>query len=312
MIHSSRADRRQTGPPPRRSARSAAALLALAVVGLVVASTTSGCSRESALRQLAQARSLSADLLVQFTKGSDAANRAVMADTDDASVTLAREAEQAAQGVQRDADALKPLLINLGYTQESGLLEEFGRRFDEYRRLDSTILALAVENTNVKAQRLSFEAAQDSADAFRAAVEALVPSSDTPGQWRTRALAMTALADVREIQVLQARHIAQADDAAMTRLEERMATAERGVRDALDALTSAVPQASASRIVAAKASFDAFVKVNSDIVPLSRRNSNVRSLALTLNEKGKLTNACEATLRDLRDALANRTIGGTR
>jgi hypothetical protein len=290
----------------------AGALLALAVVGLALPLTTSGCSRDSALHEFGEAHRLSADLLVQFTKGSDAANRAVMADTDDASAAFAREAEQAAQGVQRNVEALKPLLLDLGYAEESRLLEDFGRRFDEYRGLDRTVLALAVENTNIKAQRLSFEAAQDSADAFRAAVDALVLPSDAPNQWRIRALAMTALADLREIQVLQARHIAQADDAVMTRLEQHMATAERGVRGALDALKPAVPQASASQIAAAAASFDAFMKVNAEIVPLSRRNSNVRSLALTLNEKGKLTNACEAILRDLREALAKRTLGGTR
>jgi len=39
---------------------------------------------------------------------------------------------------------------------------------------------------------------------------------------------------------------------------------------------------------------------------------NVRSLALTLNQKGQLTNACEETLRGLREALAKRTLGGTR
>jgi hypothetical protein len=308
MIHSSRTNPRGTG----RSSGSAIALLALAVVGLVSTSTTSGCSRDSALHELGEAQRLSADLVVQFTKGSDAANRAVMADTDDASATFARQAEQAAQGVQRNADALKPLLVDLGYAEEGRLLEDFARRFNDYRGLDRTILGLAVENTNIKAQRLSFDAAQDSADAFTAAVEAVVPSGNAPSHARIRALAMTALADVREIQVLQARHIAQPEDAVMTRLEERMATAERDVRGALDDLKAAVPQASTSQIVAATASFEAFMKVNAEIVPLSRRNSNVRSLALTLNEKGKLTNACEATLRDLRDALAKRTLGGTR
>jgi hypothetical protein len=313
MIHSyCRTGRRGTGPPSGRSPESAGALLALALAGLVLTSTTAGCSRDSALHELGEAQRLSADLLVQFTKGNDAANRAVMADTDDASAMFAREAEQAVQGVQRNADALKPLLLDLGYAEESRLLEDFGRRFDEYRQLDRTILALAVENTNLKAQRLSFEAAQDSADAFGAAVEAAVPSSDAPNQWRIRALAMTAVADLREIQVLQARHIAQGDEAVMARLEQRMGAAERGVRGALDALKSAVNQSAASRIDAATASFDVFMKINAEIVPLSRRNSNVRSLALTLGEKGKLTNACEATLRQLRDALTKRTLGGTR
>ena len=134
MIHSSPKDRGETGRPLRRSTGSAIALLSLAVVGLVLTSTTSGCSRESSLEELAEAQRLSADLLVEFTKGSDAANRAVMADTDDASAAFARQAEQAAQGVQRNADALKPLLLDLGYAEESRLLEDFGRLFDEYRR----------------------------------------------------------------------------------------------------------------------------------------------------------------------------------
>ena len=286
--------------------------LALGVVALVLTSTASGCSGAPALYRLMEAQRLSADLVVHFTNAADAANRAVMADTDDASAAFAREAEEISQGVERSAQALKPILQDLGYAEETRLFEEFGRQFGEYRALDRTILALAVENTNIKAQRLSFGAAQESADAFRAAVEAAVPSSTSPQHWRIKALAATALAEVRELQVLQAPHIAEADDAAMARLEARMTTAEVSVRRALDALRAAVPQASLPRIVAATTSFDAFMKVNAAIVALSRRNTNVRSLALTLNQKGQLTNACQETLRGLREALAKRTLGGTR
>jgi hypothetical protein len=45
---------------------------------------------------------------------------------------------------------------------------------------------------------------------------------------------------------------------------------------------------------------------------LSRRNTNVRSLALALNQKGKVTGACEDSLHALRDALAKRGFTGTR
>jgi hypothetical protein len=45
---------------------------------------------------------------------------------------------------------------------------------------------------------------------------------------------------------------------------------------------------------------------------LSRRNTNVRSLALALNHKGKATDACEHSLQSLRDALAKRGFYGTR
>ena len=68
-------------------------------------------------------------LLVQFTKATDAANRAVMADTDATSVEFAREAEQATQAVLRDVDALGPVLQGLKFADESRLLQQFVERY---------------------------------------------------------------------------------------------------------------------------------------------------------------------------------------
>ena len=271
-----------------------------------------GCDTNSSLERLSQARELSADLLVQFTSAADAANKAVMADTDEASVAFAREAEQAKQAVQTDTDALKPILQGLGYSEETRLLEEFGSRFAEYRALDGTILELAVENTNLKAQRLAFGPAQEAADSFRDAVEGVTPSDPGRDSWRVKALVAAAIATLREIQVLQAPHIADADDAAMTRMEKRMATSEAAARSALEMVTPLVQPASRLQLATAKAALDRFMDLNAQITALSRRNTNVRSLALTLNQKGRLTGACEDSLRALREALAQRGFSGTR
>jgi hypothetical protein len=286
-----------------------ARLIALVAVGALAAA---GCGANGSLDQLSEARRLSADLLVQFTKAADAGNRAVMADTDEGSIAFAREAEQAQLAVQRDADRLKPILQSLRYTEETRLLDEFGSRFAEYRTLDRTILGLAVENTNLKAQRLSFGPGQEAADSFRDSVEAVAPSDAATNTWRVKALAASAVAMVREIQVLQAAHIADADDAAMSRLEKRIATLEAGARSALAALAPLVQPASRPRLGAATAALDRFMGVNTQIIALSRRNSNVRSLALSLNQKGKLAGACEDSLRALRRALQERGFTGTR
>src|SRR5215467_6861011 len=76
---------------------------------LTAAGLAPGCGDVNAvLEKVSEARQLSADLVVQFTKASDAANRAVMADTDETSVAFARESRQAADAVQKDLGTLRP------------------------------------------------------------------------------------------------------------------------------------------------------------------------------------------------------------
>ncbi len=282
------------------------------IVFVAVAAGSCSSRLETSLERLSEARRLSGDLVVQFAKVSDSGNRAVMADTDEASIAFAKEATQTTQTVQKDIDALGPILMGLGYSNETRILEEFGSRFAEYRALDQTILGLAVQNTNLKAQRLSFGAAQEAADAFRDALEAVTRSAPAKAPWRVEALAATAVVAVREIQVLQAPHIAEPNDAQMTRMEERMATSEAAARRALDTLLSVVPPESRPQVTAATAALDRFMSINAEIIVLSRRNSNVRSLALSLGQKRTLTAKCEETLHALQDALAKRGFGGTR
>ena len=181
---------------PRIAARSASCIVAVIV--------TAGCrdvNVNAALAQLSQARHLAGDLLTEFTRAADAANRAVMAESDALSVTFAHEAEPAKQAVRKDIDALRPLLQDARYANEARLLQEFVTRFTEYEALDRRVLDLAVENTNLQAQRLSFGPAQAAADEFRDAVEAVAPSAPAKDGWHVKALAATAVAAVREIQV---------------------------------------------------------------------------------------------------------------
>jgi len=283
-------------------------------IAVIVVAAATGCidAPRTVLQRLSEARRLTADLLVQFTKAADAANRAVMADTDETSVAFAREAEEATQAVQTDVEALGPILTGLDFSNEAHLLEEFGSRFDKYRALDRSILELAVENTNLKAQRLSFGAVQKAADAFRDSLEAVTLLAPEKDIWHVKALAATAVTAVREIEVLQAPHIAESDEAAMTRIEERMVAAEMAARSTLKMLASLVPPSSRPKLAAATAVFDHFTALNAQIIGLSRRNSNVRSLALSLGEKRTLTAACEDSLGALQDALAKRGFTATR
>jgi hypothetical protein len=282
------------------------ATLPLAFATALATGLGAGCGNvNAALEKLAEARQLSSDLAVQFTQASDAANRAVMADTDAASVEYAQESRQAAEAVQKDIATLRPMLESLGYSEETRLLNDFANRFAEYRTLDQRILDLAVENTNVKAQRLAFGPAQEAADAFRDALKAVSAAAgkDNP---RVEALALTAVTTVREIQVLQAPHIADADEAVMTRMEKEMATSESTARRSLDQLRAVLPPSSQGQLRTATAALDKFMDLNTQIITLSRKNTNVRSLMLSLDEKRQTTKSCEDSLRALQAALARR------
>jgi len=259
-----------------------------------------GCVGQRAqLSQLLEARRLASDIHVEFTKATEAANRAVMADTDEASAAAADEARRARQSVERDVEALAKTLESVGFVDDKRSLDAFTDRFAEYRRLDDEILPLAVENTNLKAQRLSFGPAQEAAEAFRAA---LAGGARTAAGCCGDANANRARAALLEIQVLQAPHIAESDDAAMTRIESRMKELAGAARAAIDEL----------KAPAAAAALDRFMGINDELVALSRRNSNVRSLALSLGRKRMVTAECEDDLRALDDALAKHEFSATR
>jgi Four helix bundle sensory module for signal transduction len=283
------------------------------VIAAAIAVAT-GCGHEdvnTTLEKVSRARQLAADLTVQFTMSSDAANRAVMADTDEASTEFAKESQASTSAVQKDIELLRSTLKTLGYEQEDKLLTEFATDFGEYRRVDDSVLGLAVENTNLKAQRLAFGPAQDAANAFRDALARLKPASPAD-MWHVDALVATAVLTVREIQVLQAPHIADADETVMTRMEQQMSTSQAGARKALDALRPLVSAPSRPQIDAASAALNQFLTVNAQLVALSRKNTNVRSLMLSLDEKRKITLECQEKLRALQTALAGRGYSGIR
>jgi hypothetical protein len=235
-----------------------------------------------------------------------------MADADEAAANAARESEDAATEVERDLKELRPLLESLGYADELRFLGTFEERFAEYRKLDEEILPLAVENSNLKAQRLSFGPAREAAAEFRQSLDAAIRAAASANVCCADALAARAVVALLEIQVLHAPHIAEAEDAAMTRMEAQMAAAAGTVRKALDDLKGLIGATASAQLTAAIAAFDRFEETNREILTLSRRNSEVRSLALALGRKRTVTAIADDQLRGLEEALAKHAFTATR
>ena len=284
------------------------------VATAIVVIATAGCyhGSESVLERMAKAQQRARDLHLHFSQVADATNLAVMADTDAASHAFASQARQNIDVLQKDADALRTLLKNLMFSKEVALLDQFEQRFTKYRSLDRTILDLSVENTNLKAQRLSIGPAQEAVEAFRVALEQVASGAPPNEAWHIKALTASALAAVREIQVLEAPHIIEADDREMTRIEKQMSASENAARDALKMLATLVPDATRPQVAASEAALTKYLDLHTQLLALSRRNSNVRSLSLALGELRMLNAGCEDDLRALQEAIGKRGFVATR
>ncbi len=169
-----------------------------------------------------------------------------------------------------------------------------------------------MENTNVKAQALSFGAATVAANAFKDSLEKAASYSTPAGRCCVESLVAGAHAALLEIRVLHAPHIAEADDAAMTQMESRMTAFEEEARRLLKRLPPLLTDGAVRPLADASTALEQFVNINREIVTLSRRNSNVRSLALTLGRKRTVTAACEEHLRALDEALSRHEFTATR
>src|SRR5262249_19454213 len=149
-------------------------------------------------------------------------------------------------------------LERLRFAEEGKLLDEVAKRFAEYRKVDKDVLSLAVENTNLKAQRLSFGPVREAADELDSSLGYIIKAAphNQLALSRVEATTRRALIDVREIQVLQDQHIAEADDAAMGRLEKEMTARQRDAREALAALPASTSKTLLDAAASALDKFD--------------------------------------------------------
>ena len=90
-----------------------------------------------------------------------------------------------------------------------------------------------------------------------------------------------------------------------------MAAHEAEARRALERLRPLFADGAGPHLANASAALERFVAVNREIIRLSRRNSNVRSLALTLGRKRIVVATGEDRLRALDETLARHEFAAT-
>jgi hypothetical protein len=250
---------------------------------------------------------------INLLASAEAEKSSVMADTDEASKAFAEQAIRASETVEEARLEFRRLMEARSTPQEMKIFGEFTSCWNSFREVDREILPLAVQNTNLKALRLSFVPAADAVNRMAAALNRLMDdnASSAEAAGITR-LSDQALTGALKLYSLQGPHIAAAADAKMDEIEARMKSLDEQVTDTLGRLQTLVEQASKPFVDEAIAAYLDFGKINAEIIELSRRNSNIRSFAVSLGQKRKVTAECQENLAALQEAVQSTEFKATR
>jgi hypothetical protein len=246
-----------------------------------------------------------------LARASEAEKSAVLALTDQESQSYADEARAATADVERGRRELEELLKTGGAQDERNLLEQFSQGFGEFERIDRELLVLAVRDSNLKAYGLAFGPAAQALDETDAALSRLATkSAGWPNAADVTRLAFGAQIAALRIQVLLAPHIAEESDGKMDELEAAMTKEDREVHRDLDGLAAIQNLAADPDLAAASSSYAQFAALRSQILALSRENTNVRSVAMSLGRKRKVMLLCQSALEALRQAILAEPVAG--
>ena len=223
---------------------------------------------------------------------------AVLASTDAESEQFAVQTRIATTNIELELGELHALLAADGTQDEKDFLRQFTEAFAEFQRVDTNLLALAIQNTNLKASGLVFGPATAALSNLDVAL-AHLPGDDA----KALHLVDTARIAAWRLLTLLPPHIAEENDAKMDAMEVLMTAEDQKVRRSLATLATMKEFANHAELNAATASYAQFSALKAEILKLSRENTNVRSLAISLNEKRKVTLVCKAELTALHQVI---------
>jgi hypothetical protein len=246
-----------------------------------------------------------------LASASEAEKSAVLALTDQESQRFAGLARTATAEIEQARRELGELLKIGGSQSEKKLFNQFSELFTEFRRIDNDLLDLAVKNTNIKAYSLAFGPAGAALNEMNDALSRLIASNtESPEERQVMLLSYVAEISGLRLQTLLPPHIAEESDQKMDELEALMSKEDQQIRKNLDELTALPKLKQNADLAKAVSSYARFSKIKTRILALSRENTNVKSLSISLNQKRKVMLLCQDTLNELHQAILEEPIAG--
>lgn len=286
------------------------AVLLLIVILLVWHFQTSNSPAEE-LAYKANRVDLVAKIRLNLSSASEAEKSSVMAITDKESQTFADQARKATNEIEQELEALDLLLKSGGTSEEKELFNQISEAFSEFQKIDNELLAMAVKNTNIKALNLTFGPATDDLNNMDQALSQLITKVGKTPEAKDVALLVYGLQNsFLRIQVLLPKHIAEESETEMDKYENLMNIEDNKARLYLDSLTLLNNLKENNSLKTAMLNYSKYNELRKQIIGLSRENSNVKSLTISLGQKRQIFLQCQELLSSLQQVIMNESIPG--
>jgi Four helix bundle sensory module for signal transduction len=257
------------------------------------------CGGQPALVRQVEKVGLVNSIQQRLLESVEAEKSAVLAVTDEESAEFAARSKRSAEEIDQLKTRLAELIAADARPDEVEKLGAFAPKWDELKAIDARLLELAVANTNLKAAHLLAHEGSVDLDRFITSVDAMMLACSDVAVVRSLATAATAVARIQSLLLV---HIPEASDAEMTTIEERIRRLGATVDAALREAGTLAPSTATGAADAAQAWAD-YQRVAAEVIRLSRLNTNVISVDVSIHEKRTATRACLDALADLRSAI---------
>jgi hypothetical protein len=250
---------------------------------------------------------------IHLLEAIEAEKNAVLATTDEASEAFATQARQAADSVENDRKQIESIIHQEQLPQETEMINEFNSCWSQYRKLDETILDLAIQNTNLKAQKISATQCAHEMENFEASLNRLIYRNTKDSQCNTAIrLSYEALTASLNIFALHKPHIEEVDDQEMDKIEQRIKSYDESARKALGTLRGITGLSDNEDLKNAETAYERFMNLTNEVLKLSRMNTNIKSAELALGKIRLISSQCQEILATLKETVQAQEFNATR
>ncbi len=241
---------------------------------------------------------------IHLLEAIEAEKNAVLAITDEASEGFAAQARQAADDLESSRKEIESIIHREKFPEETEMINEFNSCLSQYRKLDKTILDLAIQNTNLKAQKISSTQCAQELEYFEDSLNRLIHRNTHGSQCNETVVpAYEALTAGLKILALHKPHIEEADDQEMEKIEQSIKSYDESARKALGSLRSISEPSDNEDLKNAETEYERFMNLTAEVLKLSRMNTNIKSADLSLGKLRLISSQCQEILTRLHETV---------